>query len=152
MEKLDYLGFEFKLISKCSYASVYYNSELSFAMCIADVEYIPIENFKNIFLTISDLMETQTIHHLLFDKHNLRTFHQPSMEWYFAIWKPSVKHKGLTNHYKILPQQEWFKQAVNAGKHEILKKYTSEILNGIQVTYLNSIDDAIGHVSRMRAS
>lgn len=152
MEKVIYKDFEFSLIHRCSYASLYYNTSLKLVLCIADVEYIPIENFKNIFLTISELIEKHTIQHLLFDKRNLRTFHQPSMEWYFAIWKPSMKAMGLVNHYKILPNLEWFVQAVNAGKHEIFKKYSNNILDGINVTYVDSIEKAIEDVSILNTS
>ena len=113
------------------------------AMCVAEVEYIPIDNFKAIFLRISELIEEYPIKHLLFDKRKLRTFHQPSMEWYFAIWKPDIKKKGLTNHYKILPQLEWFVQAVNAGKFEIFNKYPKDILAGIAIKYVDSIEGAI---------
>jgi len=143
METKTYSGFEFSLISKAEYISVFYNRQLELAFCVAEVEYIPIENFKAFFASVSGLMETFPMRHLLFDKRNLRTFHQPSMEWYFAVWKPSMKAKGLVNHYKILPDLEWFAQAVNAGKHEIFKKYTKDILNGIRIFYVDSVESAI---------
>ncbi|MES2567422.1 MAG: hypothetical protein V4565_11175 [Bacteroidota bacterium] len=146
MENIIYKGFEFNLIYRCSYSSLFYNSNLEMVLCIADVEYIPIENFKTIFDSISELIEKHSIKHLLFDKRNLRTFHQPSMEWYFAVWKQSIKEKGLVNHYKILPDLEWFVQAVNAGKHEIFKKYNSNLLNGIRVSYVDTIEKAIDDI------
>jgi tetrahydromethanopterin S-methyltransferase subunit G len=65
------------------------------------------------------------------------------MEWYFAVWKPTVKNKGLINHYKILPKLDWFEKAVEAGKYEIFQKFSKEILNGITITYVNSIEEAI---------
>ena len=116
------------------------------ALCIAEVEYIPIDNFKTIFLSISELIENYPIKHLLFDKRKLRTFHQPSMEWYFAIWKPEIRKKGLISHYKILPKIEWFVQAVNAGKFEIYNKYHKDILSGITINYVDNIESAINHV------
>ncbi len=147
METTSFNGFEFKVIYKCPFSSVYYNETLKMALCIAEVEYIPIDNFKAIFYSISDFIEKSTIQHLVFDKRNLRTFHQPSMEWYFAIWKPIVKLKGLVNHYKILPEPEWFVQAVMAGKHEIFKKYDKDLLNGINVYYVDSIESAIENLN-----
>ena len=92
---------------------------------------------------VSEFTEISKISHFIFDKRSLRTFHQPSMEWYFAIWKPSLKHKGLVNHYKILPELEWFSKAVEAGKHEIFEKYGKDILSGISVTYINTIEEVI---------
>ncbi|MBC7696305.1 MAG: hypothetical protein H7141_12755, partial [Burkholderiales bacterium] len=113
-------------------------------------EYIPIDNFRAIFLAISEYIEEHSIKHLLFDKRNLRTFHQPSMEWYFAIWKPIIKVKGLVNHYKILPPLDWFVQAVNAGKHEIFKKYNNNILDGIRVNYVESVEKSIEDILASR--
>ncbi len=139
---------EFIEVFKNRYATLTYNEELEMAICKADSEYIPITEFKEIFLFVSAFTETLKISHFVFDKSNLRTFHQPSMEWYFAIWKPSLKHKGLINHYKILPKLEWFTKAVEAGKHEIFEKYGKDILNGISVTYINSIDEVIEKIQK----
>lgn len=147
MKDLNYNGFSFKLEFKGTYSSMYFSEELKMAICIANAEYIPIDSFKEMFFHISDMIERVEIKHLVFDKSNLRTFHQPSMEWYFAVWKPTMKKKGLTNHYKILPKLDWFEKAVEAGKHEIFQKFSKEILNGITVTYVNSIEEAISAIA-----
>jgi hypothetical protein len=149
MEVTTHRGYDFNLIYDSPYSFLYYNKSLEMALCIAKVNYIPIDNFKGVFLSISDLIEDYPIKHLLFDKRTLRTFHQPSMEWYFAIWKPEIKKKGLTNHYKILPPLEWFAQAVNAGKFEISTKYPKDILAGITINYVDSIENAIDHLLRI---
>ncbi len=138
--------YEFKVIYNDKYATLSYNEELAIAICRADSEYIPINEFKKILLFASEFIETSKIHYFVFDKSNLRTFHQPSMEWYFAIWKPSLKVKGLVNHYKILPKLEWFAKAVEAGKHEIFQKYGKHILNGINISYINSIEEVIEQI------
>jgi hypothetical protein len=143
MENTNIIGFEFKLISQNDYASLYYNEELQLAICEANEEYIPIDYFKSIFLAISDLIQEFPICHLIFDKRKLRTFHQPSMEWYFAIWKPEIKIKGLINHYKILPAIDWFAKSVEAGRHEIFHKYGKDIIEGISITYVDSIETVV---------
>jgi len=148
MEKLTINDVEFELIYKCDYSSLFYNEKLLVAVCIAKQDYIPINNFKSMFLAFSDLIEKYPIIHLVFDKRSLRTFHQPSMEWYFAIWKPMVKEKGLVNHYKLLPELDWFEKAVEAGKHEIFKKYSKDILNGITITYVKTMEKAIEHLTK----
>lgn len=134
------------MICKGQFSSLYFNEDLKMAICFADEEYIPIDSFKEMFLHVSTLIETKDIQHFLFDKQKLRTFHQPSMEWYFAVWKPLMKNKGLVNHYKILPKLDWFEKAVEAGKYEIFQKFSKEILNGITVTYVNSIEEAIDKI------
>jgi hypothetical protein len=143
MEVIIHKEIEFNLIHRNLYTSLYFNKELQLAICTADEEYIPIDYFKAMFLAISDLIVQFPIQHLVFDKSKLRTFHQPSMEWYFAIWKPEIKAKGLVNHYKILPPLDWFIKSVAAGKHEIFHKYGSNIISGITITYVDSIEAAI---------
>ncbi len=143
MTTLRFNNYDFALENKGPFSSLYFNKELKMAICFADEEYIPIDNFKEMFLHISILIETYEIKHLVFDKQKLRTFHQPSMEWYFAVWKPAIKTKGLVNHYKILPKLDWFVKAVEAGKYEIFQKFSKEILNGITITYVNSVEQAI---------
>lgn len=146
METLRFNDYEFTLENKNKFSSLYFNNQLKMAICFAEEEYIPIDSFKEMFLHISSMIEKVEIKHLVFDKKKLRTFHQPSMEWYFAVWKPSIKNKGLTNHYKILPKLDWFEKAVEAGKYEIFNKFSKAILNGITITYVNSIDDAINDI------
>jgi hypothetical protein len=143
MKIVEIGGIPMELILKTDCASLYLATDLKLAVCVADEEYIPIDSFKSLFLSVSDLLESKQIQHFVFDKRQLRTFHQPSMEWYFAIWKPSVKEKGLVDHYKILPPLNWFVKAVDAGKWEIFKKYGEEIVNGISITYVDSVEDVL---------
>ncbi len=143
METISFEGVEFKRIRTCAYSNLYYNPELALAVCVSEAEYIPIESFKAIFLAVTDLMKNHRIAHFIFDKRNLRTFHQPSMEWYFAVWKPAVKLYGLTNHFKILPALDWFEKAVQAGKYEIFKKYNKNIIDGISIRYVASVEEVV---------
>jgi len=136
-------NFEFKLVHQNMYASLFLNEALALAICKADQEYIPIDHFKSVFLQISEIIKTSPIRYLAFDKSNLRTFHQPSMEWYFAIWKPEIKTQGLTHHYKILPSAPWFAKSVEAGKHEIFQKYGDDLLEGITIQYVKSLEEVI---------
>lgn len=146
MENITQGQHDFTIIFRNKFATLSYNPALTLLNCYAESEYIPIDEFKKIFLFVSDFIETSNVLHFVFDKSNLRTFHQPSMEWYFAIWKPSLKQKGLLNHYKILPKLEWFEKAVEAGKHEIYQKYGTDILHGINISYKNTVIDVIKEI------
>ena len=150
MATLTYSNYEFSLEYKGDFSSMYFNKHLKMAICVADEDYIPIDYFKEMFLQISVLIEKFEIKHLVFDKQKLRTFHQPSMEWYFAVWKPNIKRKGLINHYKILPKLIWFEKAVEAGKFEIFQKFSKDILNGITITYINFVEEAIEDVLKIK--
>jgi len=140
---VNYNGFEFQPVYEGSYASAYYNGDLGMILCVATEEYIPIEDFKAIFMRMSEILEEFPAKHLVFDKRKLTTFHQPSMEWYFAVWKPQVKPKGLSSHYKLLPDADWFAKAVEAGKNEIYEKYGTALLEGITVNYRDTLEDVI---------
>jgi hypothetical protein len=66
------------------------------------------------------------------------------MEWYFVEWKRKMLGFGLSAHRKILPAGEpWFKDAVDAGRTRILHKYGPQVLDGLDIAYRNSIDEAI---------
>ncbi|MDG1914239.1 MAG: hypothetical protein P8I55_06580 [Crocinitomix sp.] len=143
MTNLPKHKYEFNEIYRDQYFTLHFNKELALAICTADSEYVPINEFKKVFLYISEFTKESIINHFIFDKRNLRTFHQPSMEWYYAIWKPKIKKYGLVAHYKILPKLEWFTKAVEAGKHEIFQKYGTDLLIGISVNYINSTDELI---------
>jgi hypothetical protein len=60
------------------------------AIVQATSKYIPIEQFKEIFHYIGQLVEQEKIAKLIFDKRELTVFHQPSMEWYFVEWKEKM--------------------------------------------------------------
>jgi len=143
MNSKESFGVQWTPKLETEYASLFFNEELKLAICIAHSEYIPIENFKAIFQQASELISKTKITSFIFDKSNLRTFHQPSMEWYFAIWKPLMREKGLIHHYKILPKLDWFVKAVEAGKWEIFQKYGKEIIAGIEIVYVDSVEEVI---------
>lgn len=145
-------NFTFEEIDKSLYSSLYFNASLKMAICVADQDYIPIKNFKQIFVQTTLLSEQFEIKHFVFDKRKLRTFHQPSMEWYFSVWKPAMRDKGLVSHFKLLPEMEWFVKAVEAGKHEIYQKFGKDIVNGISIDYVNTLEEAIQKVPRTKDS
>lgn len=152
MKTITYKGYEFASIYSCTYATVFYNRELKFAICRAEAEYIPLEDFKSTFLAVTEMVGEYPMKSMLFDKRNLRTFHQPSMEWYFIVWKPAIKQAGLTNHYKILPDLEWFVQSVNAGRNQITLKSDRHMLEGIQITYIADVNEAIDRIKDTQSS
>ena len=143
MDTLTHNGYSFRKLASDDFSSLYYCDELLMAICTAEVEYIPIDAFKKIFFRISDMINACPIKHLIFDKRALRTFHQPSMEWYFTSWKPAIRTRGLTSHFKILPDLDWFRESVNAGRKEIFSKSDEQLLNGITITYVDSPEEAI---------
>lgn len=124
------------------FADVYKQDDI--IVCVCKSPYIPIEAFKNIFNGITKIVhKTNNFNKFVFDKRSLRSFHQPSMEWYFYDWKLQMLEEfGLKKHFKILPDQDWFKKCVEAGKHEIFQKYGVDTFSGLEINYIDKIEDA----------
>lgn len=117
------------------------NSNAGFAK--AKQSYIPIESFKTAFGKAYGYSKERNWKKFIFDKSNLNVFHQPSMEWYYTNWKKDLVDIGLTKHYKILPNEDWFKSSVKAGIAEIKLKYPEFDFNQFTVDYINKIEEAI---------
>jgi hypothetical protein len=133
-------------ILKNDFCILRYVAEKKAIVCVAVKDYIPIEIFKETFEHAAEFASEQRVKYFIFNKINLRTFHQPSMEWYFTIWKPIMKSRGVDFHYKILPELEWFKKAVEAGKYEIENKYSKSFLDGITIKYVKSEAEALNEI------
>ncbi len=112
-------------------------------LCVSETEYIPIEHFKEAFKNIGNHIKQNRSKALIFDKRNLNTFHQPSMEWYYTEWKAEMLGHGLSKHYKILPSMPWFAKSVEAGKRDIKRNYPSFDFDLFSVTYVDSIAEAL---------
>lgn len=100
--------------------------------------------FMDIFNSSTRMIEEHGLLHFIFDKRTLRTFHQPSMEWYFVEWKPVVRDMGMACHFKILPDEPWFHRCVEAGRNDIVKSYQQNLLEGISIRYVNGVEEALG--------
>lgn len=113
------------------------------AVVEATANYIPLDQFKEIFNFISDLTSEKKISKLIFDKRNLSVFHQPSMEWYFVEWKEKMFGAGLRTHRKILPKDDVFRQSVRIGRDKINKTYPDGKFHQMDIQYAETIEDAI---------
>jgi hypothetical protein len=135
-----------------SYARAIYNKELKIGICEALDQYIPVDQFMEVFAQCSDMIKRKELKHFIFDKRNLRSFHQPSMEWYFIEWKHDMLDLGLKDHYKILPNENWFKKCVEAGRAQIEEDYPDNRLDELSITYVESIQEAITTIKETQLS
>jgi hypothetical protein len=113
------------------------------AIVEATASYIPIEQFKEAFNYLGDLVKKEKITRLIFDKRKLSVFHQPSMEWYFVEWKEKMFNDGLTTHRKILPADEVFRQSVKIGRDKINKAFPNGKFHQMDIGYSETLEDAI---------
>ena len=105
--------------------------------------YIPIGQFKEIFGVITALVKEKNITKLIFDKRNLKVFHQPSMEWYFVTWKEEMYDLGLQTHRKILPIDNIFRHSVKIGREKIKAQFPDGKFTLMSIEYAETIDEAI---------
>ena len=133
----------FDLVFEERDAKVFANREERIVVCQLLSEYVPIDNFKNIFLKISEIIKQGGYKKFIFDKRSLRAFHQPSMEWYFLHWKNEMLEYGVNQHRKILPPEKWFEKMVMIAKEQILKNNPTNVIEKLDIKYCNSIEEAI---------
>jgi hypothetical protein len=105
--------------------------------------YIPIEEFKEVFATATQITEQQNIEKIIFDKRKLRVFHQPSMEWYYVHWKDALFDKGIKTHRKLLPDDQVFHKNVELGKARIMEQYPRIRVAQMDIQYFDQLQDAI---------
>ena len=141
---LPTLSYKYEIVINKDYGKVFLLPDNQIMICELTKEYVPLEEFREIFSETVPLIEKYQIKKFIFDKQNLRVFHQPSMEWYFIFWKKEVYEKGLKIHRKILPQNNpAFKLAVEAGRAKIMSEYKDTIIPLLDIQYRTNVKDAI---------
>jgi hypothetical protein len=135
--------YNFELIFEERDAKVFASQENGIVICELLSDYVPIDNFKSIFLRISEVIKQGGFTKFIFDKRALRAFHQPSMEWYFLHWKNEMLEYGVDQHRKILPAEKWFEKMVMIAKEQILKNNPDNIIEKLDIRYCDSIEEAI---------
>lgn len=134
---------DFEVVFEEKYTRVLANAELKIVICELLADYIPIEDFKEAFRQIGEIVKAGNYEKFIFDKRSLRAFHQPTMEWYFIHWKKDMLAYGLKTHRKILPAEKWFEKMVQIAKAQILQNYPDNIIDQLDIKYCDSIEEAI---------
>jgi hypothetical protein len=125
------------------YSKVFANYEEGIVICELLTDYVPIEDFKLTFEKISEIIKGGNFEKFIFDKRALRAFHQPSMEWYFLVWKEEMLRYGVIKHRKILPEEKWFEKMVMIAKEQLMKNNPDNVIEKLDIKYCNSIEEAI---------
>lgn len=134
---------DFEVAFEERYAKVWLNIEKKTIVCELQADYIPIGDFKEIFLQIGEIVKDGDFEKFIFDKRSLRAFHQPTMEWYFIHWKKEMLGYGLKAHRKILPAEKWFEKMVKIAKDQIMQNYPDNVIDQLDIRYCESIEEAI---------
>ncbi|SFO42790.1 hypothetical protein SAMN04488519_106266 [Algoriphagus ornithinivorans] len=134
---------DFELAFEEKYARVLINPDKGIVICELLADYIPIEDFKETFNQIGEIVKAGKYEKFIFDKRSLRAFHQPTMEWYFIHWKKDMLAYGVKTHRKILPDEKWFEKMVQIAKNQILETYPDNIIDQLDIKYCDTIEEAI---------
>ena len=134
---------EFKVAFEQRYARVLCNPARKIIICELLTDYVPIEDFKEVFTEIGELIKSGDYTKFIFDKRALRAFHQPTMEWYFIHWKKEMLGYGIKTHRKILPEEKWFEKMVQIAKAQILAQYPDHIIHQLDIAYCDTLEEAI---------
>ena len=134
---------DFEVAFEQRYARVWFNKSRKTIICELLTDYVPIEDFKEAFLEIGELVKTGGFEKFIFDKRALRAFHQPTMEWYFIHWKKDMLAYGVKTHRKILPEEKWFEKMVQIAKTQILTQYPDNIIDQLDIAYCDTLEVAI---------
>lgn len=124
-------------------AAGYVNEDSKTIACIITADYIPITKFKQLFEMLGDEIKEGNFEKFVFDKSKLRTFHQPSMKWYFTEWKTVMMEYGVVKHFKVLPELDYFRKAVEAARKPLLAQYPEAILSKLRIEYFETLEEAI---------
>lgn len=125
------------------YGTLYYLESKQVLIGVAEVNYIPMEEFKKICFAVENFIKTKFVKKLIFDKRNLTVFHQDSMEWYHVVWKPNIANYGLKTHRKLLPNDNLFRKSVEIGRQKIKQQNPHFNFEDFDIQYAESITEAI---------
>jgi len=110
--------------------------------------YILIEEFKEIFEKVNELIAEFQVTKLIFDKRKLKVFHQPSMEWYFVEWKDAAYDLGIRIIRKVLPDDGVFRQSVKIGITKIKSEYPDAKFHLMDIQYSNTLEEALQELTQ----
>ena len=135
--------YDFSDAFETRFAKAYYLKAKQLLICELKAEYVPIAHFRDTFHQLSGLVESGSNQKFIFDKRALRAFHQPSMEWYYLVWKRDMLAHGLRVHRKILPTEAWFQKSVMIAREQIHHQHPENIIDQLDIRYCDSIEEAI---------
>lgn len=134
---------QFKRSYNGKYGRIYTDDKNGILLCQVVYPYIPIADFRAMFERMTALARKRKFNRFIFDKRALKSFDQPSMEWYFTEWKAEMLTLGVQTHRKILPGEKWFEHAVIAGRADIRKRYPTAVAFSLDIQYCDNIVDSV---------
>ncbi|GAB4395151.1 MAG: hypothetical protein OHK0053_00410 [Microscillaceae bacterium] len=132
-----------QLLHTSAHASLFGYSPSKALILRADANYIPMDEFQELFEEIGQFVSKEGAIKLVFDKRQLTVFHQPSMEWYFVHWKEQMYLRGLRVHRKILPNDPLFVQSVKIAREKLNRLYPEGKFQQMNIQYASTLSEAL---------
>jgi hypothetical protein len=137
-----------ELHTTLDHAKLYLMRAKGIVICQVTKNFIPREEFKQLFAKASEIVRQHSIKKFIFDKRNLTLFDQQAMEWYHFEWKKDMLALGLKTHRKILPKDEIFRNSVKICRESIFSHPDEDKiahLAQVDIQYAEQLEDAIAN-------
>ncbi|WP_250630546.1 hypothetical protein [Rhodoflexus caldus] len=132
-----------QILADNKYAQVVAHTDISTVVCTLKTDYVPMKDFQDIFVQIGDYIKANPMQKMILDKRNLKVFHQASMVWYHVEWKQEMKQYGLVAYRKLLPDDAFFRKAVEIARKNILKEHPEFRFEDFDIRYCETMDEAL---------
>lgn len=127
------------------YAQVVVLDDAATIVCTLKTDYVPMKDFQETFEQIGEYINEHPnkISKMILDKRHLKVFHQASMVWYHVEWKSAMKPYGLVAYRKLLPDDTFFRKAVEIARKNILKEHPEFRFEDFDIRYCETMDEAL---------
>lgn len=138
-------AYNFQKIYEESIGKIYVQEEQKIFICEIGEPYMTIDDFKSLLFQKGIFIKQYGgCEKFIFDKRAIQSFHQPSMEWYYVVWKVKMLEKfNLRIHRKLFTKEMWFRKMIEAGRAQIKQKYPDSPVHHLDIKVCESIEDAI---------
>lgn len=143
-----YIDTNFTLEYRDKWGAIYVSKRRSPTVFICKIlmPYVLEDDFKKLILQCTTIAQKTGCDKFIFDKRLLRTFHQPSMEWYYVHWKPLMYQQfQLKKHRKLFIMEEWFLKCIEVGRNEIYRKHPTNVCHTLDIKVCKDLEDAINN-------
>ena len=135
---------DFQMAFNNEYGAIFLNRAESALVLKLKKRFVPFEDFKKLVELTSPYFLSGVYEVFIFDKSDLRAFHQPSMEWYYLEWKKEMYEEAhLDKHIKIWPTERWFQVVIEAGRNKIREAHPDHISNKLVIHYVDNQEEAL---------
>ena len=65
---------------------------------------------------------------------------EESLKWFYINWNIEAKKMGISNQFKILPNDDYFKSKIKLQQELLIEEFP--LIKKVNFLYINEIDEA----------